>query len=115
MSFTIRIRGANSGPITHEYLCEEHGRFDATVERASAPDAVPCPECGVASPWSPSSAPAVHTQFVVSATQGRSAPKPHPDAMDTRMLAEGRKNDYRKQRKAVREKLRHERVKALLS
>lgn len=64
-------------------------------------------------PWT-ISAPAVHTQFVVSATQGKSASKPHKDAMDTRMLAEGRRNDFRKQRKAVREKRRQERLKALL-
>ena len=69
--------------------------------------------CSLASPWRISSAP-VHTQFVISATQGRDDPKPHPKAMDTRMLAEGRKNEFRRQRKKIREDERHARVKELL-
>jgi len=35
--------------------------------------------------------------------------------MDTRKLAEGRKNEYRAERKKLREELRHQRVKELLS
>lgn len=68
---------------------------------------------GRKSPWT-ISAPRVHTQFVVTASQGKSAPKPHRDAMDTRMLAEGRKKDFRQQRQQVREGLRQKRVSEML-
>ncbi len=69
--------------------------------------------CGHPSPFR-ISMPAVHTQFVVSATQGKSAPKPHREAMDTRPLAEGRKNEWRKHRKKLKEERRHQRVKEYL-
>jgi len=85
MTFTIRVRGATSGMIEHEYLCSVHGRFIANVSRADSPDVIPCkldPFCREQAWWSPSGAPAVHTQFVVSATQGKWEPKPHRLAMD---------------------------------
>lgn len=69
--------------------------------------------CACRSPWRVSM-PAIHTQFVVSATQGKAAPKPNPGAMDTRPLAEGRKNEYRAAREKLREERRHARVKELL-
>lgn len=128
MTFIIKVSGDSERLISHDYLCEVHGRFEQLVPQADPPDTVPCPfeidcdhagenhacVCGATAWWSPSSAPAVHTQFVVSATQGKSAPKPHRDAMDTRMIAEGRKNDYRAQRKQVREDARKRRVMELL-
>jgi hypothetical protein len=133
MTFIIKVRGG--GKITHDYLCEEHGRFEAVVDSADAPDVVPCPvtvasaafrlsdgvrvdgplKCGKPSPWSPSSAPAVHTQFVVSATQGKSSPKPHRMSMDTRPLGEGQKfHDWKKERKKLWEEKRQQRVAELL-
>lgn len=130
MTFTIKVRGG-TGLTLAEYLCPDHGRFEKLVERGASGDPapeLPCPapesedlgggfvrinRCGRTSPHV-ISAPAVHTQFVISATQGKSASKPHPEAMDTRMLAEGRKNDFRKQRKKLREERRHKRVKELL-
>jgi hypothetical protein len=81
---------------------------------------VPCSRdcgasCGLPSPWSPSSAPAVHTQFVVSATQGKSAPKPHETALDTRPLGEGQKfHDWKRDRKKIWEEKRKKRVMELL-
>lgn len=114
MSFVVKVRGAG-GSILHEYLCDEHGRFEQLVDRVESPDAVPCPTCGASSPWSPSSAPAVHTQFVISATQGKSAPKPHKMSMDHRPMAEGQKyGAWKRERKKLWEEHRHARVKALL-
>ncbi len=114
MTFIVKTRGAG-GLVVAEYRCPTHGVFEATVQRGpfgDAPDEQPC-ECGESSPWT-ISAPNMHTQFVITATQGKSDPKPHRDAMDTRELAEGRKNEFRRQRKKIREELRHKRVKALL-
>lgn len=114
MTFTIRIRGAG-GTIDHEYLCDTHGRFVASVSRADCPDSVQCPTCGLGSPWSPSSSPAVHTQFVVTASRGKNDPKPTPQSMDTRPLAEGQSyTEWRKERKKMWEVERHKRVKELL-
>lgn len=129
MAFVIKVRGG-TGLVLAEYLCPLHGRFELLVERdanGDPPDSTYCQapadfviegdlagRCGEVSPWT-ISAPAVHTQFVITASRGKNAPKPHPKAMDTRMLAEGRKNDFRKQRKKIKEEERHQRVKRLLS
>lgn len=134
MSFTIKVRSAG-GPMLAEYMCPEHGRFELVVprgENGDPPGTHPCVfaigadgsrdgdlvtwtevPCGMTADHV-ISAPAVHTQFVVSATQGKSAPKPHRDAMDTRLIAEGRKNEYKRQRKEVREAARKRRVMELL-
>jgi hypothetical protein len=114
VTFAIKVRGAG-GTILHEYLCDSHGRFEVLVDRVESPDEVPCPDCGSPALWSPSSAPSVHVQFVVSATQGKSDPKPHKRSMDTRSLGEGqRMSDWRKERKKVWEQERQERVKRML-
>lgn len=138
MTFVVKVRGAGQWKL-ESYRCPTHGVFEATVEKdanGNTPDAQPCPiidtldewvefngllevttreraECGRLSPWT-ISAPQVHTQFVISATRGRSDPKPHANAMDTRLIAEGRRKEFREQRKRVREEARHARVKALL-
>jgi hypothetical protein len=132
MSFVIKQRGSRGGFTLAEYLCPEHGRFEALVERDEnndPPGTAKCPRvvqlvavaeneysevaCSHISTWT-ISAPQVHTQFVITASRGKSDPKPHKDAMYTRMLAEGRKNEFRKQRKKIKEERRHARVKALL-
>lgn len=111
-AFTIRLRGAPSCYVAREYRCESHGTFSELSSPES--EAAPCPECGASAPRGVS-APAVHTQFVVTASQGRSAPKPHARSMDTRPLAEGQTyTSWRKERKKWREEDRHKRVKALL-
>lgn len=125
MTFIVKTRGAG-GFVVADYRCPHHGVFEATVQRTDsgdAPDTQECPVvvaddgiteyCEEPSPWT-ISAPRVHTQFVISATQGKSAPKPHRDAMDTRLIAEGRKNEYRAQRKKLKEERRHRRVMELL-
>lgn len=124
MTWTIKIRTSPGALMTADYECPVHGRFMATVKRdadGNPPDEAKCMEwlpgglsyCGEWSPWR-ISCPPVHTQFVVSATQGKAAPKPNADALDTRPLAEGRKNEWRAARKKLREERRHRRVKELL-
>ncbi len=129
MTFTVKVRGG-AGLLMAEYLCPVHGRFEQLVDRdanGDPPSSLPCPAavdfviegdlagvCRAAAPWTISSG-AVHTQFVVTASHGRNDPKPHPKAMDTRMLAEGRRKDFRLQRRKIREEERHARLKRFLS
>lgn len=121
MTWTLKVRTSPGALITADYECPEHGRFEALVSRddeGNPPADELCGShtgifCGRRSPWRVS-CPPVHTQFVVSATQGKSAPKPNADALDTRPLAEGRKNEWRAQRKKLREERRHARVKEYL-
>lgn len=125
MTFTMKIRTSPGAPMTADYFCPNHGPFEALVARevnGDPPEVAQCPRnstrfprqpCPAISYWRPS-APAVHTQFVVSAHQGKADPKPHRESNDTRPLAEGRRNDYRRARKKLREERRHARVKELL-
>jgi len=121
-TWAIKVRTSPGAPMTAQFECPYHGRFEATVQRDAAgdpPASFPCPgawadehdevQCGEPAEWR-ISAPGVHTQFVVSATQGKPAPKPHPYSMDHRKLAEGRRNDYKAERKKIREELRRQRV-----
>lgn len=125
MTFTIKVRSSPGSLITADFECPVHGRFEARVprdERGDPPATVPCESptnrlpqypCGLASYWR-IGAPPVHTQFVVSAYQGKADAKPHVETMDTRPLAEGRRNDFRAARKKIKEERRHRRVKELL-
>ncbi len=126
MTFAIKFNGRATsvgGTMRADYECPVHGRFEALVERdanGNPPDEAKCMTwltvtrfCGEWAPWRVSM-PAVHTQFVVSATQGKSAAKPHAEALDTRKLAEGRKKEWRLERKRLKEERRHKRVKELL-
>lgn len=125
MTWTLKVRTSPGSLITATFDCPVHGRFDAVAardEQGDPPATVPCPSashrfsslpCGLASYWRPT-APAVHTQFVISAHHGPADAKPHPEAMDTRPLAEGRKNEFRRARKKLREERRRKRVKELL-
>lgn len=129
MTFIVKTRG-DRGTMVAEYRCPFHGVFATRVQRddaGDAPNEQPCPAlfepdrpdldgvpCEFPSLWTPST-PAIHTQFVVSATQGKSDPKPHRMSMDTRPLAEGQRfHDWKKERKKLWEEKRHERVKELL-
>ncbi|MGE5803956.1 MAG: hypothetical protein ACM358_17055 [Gemmatimonadota bacterium] len=129
MTWTVKIRSSPGALMASDYECPVHGRFTATVARddkGDPPAAVHCQapadfimegdragRCGELSPWR-ISMPAVHTQFVVSASQGKPAPKPHREALDTRPLAEGRKKEWRLHRKKLKEERRHQRVKEYL-
>lgn len=143
IKFNGRSSSVGGGSMRADYECPTHGRFELLVERdtnGDPPGDAACPyretyprPTGVSSAYSAAppvrvgssrpcpdrcpwrvSMPAVHTQFVVSATQGKSAPKPHREAMDTRPLAEGRKNEWRKERKRLKEERRHKRIKEFL-
>jgi len=137
--FVIKVRSSPGSLITVDFECPVHGRFEARVPRGEdgdPPATWPCPSlawttrrakaisrsvaeryvgypCGLVAYWRPG-APAVHTQFVISAHRGPGDAKPHPEAMDTRPLAEGRRNEFRRARKKLREERRHKRVKELL-
>lgn len=99
--------------IALEFACPDHGRFDATHERSSAPDSMPCPQCGRDSPW------------VISAPMGRvklgevsrgKSDAPPPNVMDTRALGEGMPvSEWRAQREKQHNETRHRRVKEMAS
>ncbi len=85
--------------ICNEYMCPEHGRFDALVERDDS-DFAPCPvmyaiarlseleiRCGNRSPWC-ISAPLVKPQYG-AVSQGKVSSAPVPLALDTQALADG--------------------------
>lgn len=74
--WVMRTRGADGGTRPMEFCCPVHGRFEVDVPRGEDPDAVACgredvvsletyppqqvmERCGLSSPWSPSSAPAI--------------------------------------------------------
>jgi hypothetical protein len=85
--YTVRVRGAIGQAKAREYVCFQCGRFDAVVTDPP-PDFMTCPTCE----WPADrlvSAPPVHTQFVVSAVQGKREAKPHRMSMDTRSMGEG--------------------------
>lgn len=132
MAFTIKLRGASSGTIQHEYLCPVHGRFTADVPRADVPDEMPCPEseavgkaawspgvvlqklnrCGLTSPWSPSG---IATKIpLASFNRGKADAPPTPHALTTRDLAEGMPmSEWRAKRAKLREERRRKRVKEM--
>lgn len=111
--FVLKVSGGSSLTL-REYRCPTHGVFEELVPRDTG-DTFPCPTCALAAERV-FSAPAVHTQFVVSASGGRRDAKPHKFAMDTRPLAEGQSyTEWRKERHALFEEQRHKRVKELLS
>ena len=93
-----------------EFLCPTHDRFEALLSRP-APDATPCPECGVSSPWTPS-APRFHIPVGVVVTGG-SQERP-PNALDTRAIADGmpatewHKRERKKDRDATWSKIKRE-------
>ncbi len=116
--FTIKVRGG--GLVLREYRCPDHGVFEEMVPsetgdwyrcRKETPDG----ECLNWGERCFTSAPAVHTQFVVSGSQGKNDAKPHQLSMDTRPLAEGMPlKDWKAQRKTMWEGQRQKRVMELL-
>lgn len=141
MTFTIKISGDQSGTVLHDYLCPDHGRFEADVPRASVPDTVPCPHkvpgpsvwrmtraerradqekhlrggyvCGKPSPWSPS---AITCRVkLAEVTRGKVEKPPTPHALDTRDLAEGMPiNEWRAKRDKLRKERRRKQVREMM-
>jgi hypothetical protein len=95
MTFSIKVRGAR-GLVLADFRCPEHSVFEALADRDA--DAIACPACGASSPWSPA---AVFGRVqLVSAVQGKAAPKPHKMSLDLRDVGEGRSlNDWKKERR----------------
>lgn len=90
MTWTLRERGDTGGTVRLEYLCPEHGRFEADVSRASSPDAMGCPvvSCEEVSPWSPSGVVGRVKQGEV--VQGKADERPADKyVMDTSVIADG--------------------------
>jgi len=99
----MRVRGDSSGRILSEFLCTEHGRFDALVSRDA--ETTTCPTCGANSSWTPS-APLSRVRLG-EVTRGKFEAPQHPGHLDTRALADGMPlNEW----KAHRDKLRKERL-----
>ena len=109
MTFTIRVRGAPSQPITQEFECPDHGRFTATAPRDTesmpCPEEILCPEgcpdewvpCGLASPWV-ISAPMGRVN-IAEVSRGKSDGPPTEAYMSTRSLFEGQSmQEWRDQR-----------------
>lgn len=90
MSWIRKFRGDNTAPITSDYDCAEHGRFEATLPRVGgeAPDTTPCPTCGAPATWCvPSPRGRVKPGEVV---QGKVMEYPPEQVcLDTRPLADG--------------------------
>lgn len=121
MTFIIRTRGAPR-PVTHDFLCPEHGPFTALVD--SADDTAPCPRrivedyhgvpvpaaCAKPSPWSPQTAPPMRMRRV-EATRGNHDRAEHKGWLDTSNLEEGQDfSDWQADREAVHEELRKDLV-----
>lgn len=111
--YTIRIRGGSS-LVSRDYQCATCDvTFDDTVTNPP-PATIVCPVCSGPAQLT-ISAPAVHTLFTVGVTRGRNDAKPHPDAMDTRAIAEGQPiHEWKAERKKVWEQDRKRRLKEML-
>lgn len=113
MTWRINIRGATTQSALAEYLCPEHGVFEATVERPP-PDDRPCPECGATSPWTITSAPLGKVR-AVEVVRGKWEKPEKKTYLDTRELGEGMELDeWREKRKAIRDEQRWRETKELL-
>ena len=132
MSFTIKVRTLPGSPMMAEYECDDHGRFDALVERDHAGDPPawqPCPvRCRDGAPGAESaelwqllcmnpaplaiSAPKVARDSVpaYAAVRGGDTER-RPGMLDTRPLAEGMSTkEWRKQQDAGRQERRHQQL-----
>jgi len=114
MTFRIIVRGSPR-PVRHDFLCPVHGHFTALVD--SGTDEKLCPArgndgnwCGVVSPWSPRSSPAMRVRRV-EATRGNHEKAEHKGWLDTTNLEEGQPwEEFEAERDAVAEELRKEQV-----
>lgn len=132
MTWTIKERPHVAGvPITADYECPVHGRFEVLTERdanGDPPDAVPCPSetedanfpyeyddgdaaeliCGMPSPWR-ISAPGIKRDSVpcYAAVKGGDTER-RPGMLDTRPLAEGMsRKEWKTKQTAARNDRRH--------
>jgi hypothetical protein len=120
MTFTIKVRG--SAPMVAEYVCPQHGRFSATVDRDANGDPPATQACTVLCeddnfPYEDPEECGFESEWVISApigrvkrgeaSQGKYEPPPHAGYMDTRALGEGQSLDeWRADRAKVRQEQR---------
>lgn len=111
MTYTVRIRGAGGNRMA-DYMCPEHGIFDALVARDPMPDDQPCPTCGATSPWS-IGAPLYKPQRG-AVSQGKVQKSERATWTDTSDLGDGMPlGEWKKKRAKVWEAERHKRVKEM--
>jgi hypothetical protein len=133
MTYTVKTRGAG-GLVVAEYLCPEHGRFEAMVQRdenGDPPAEQPCPFiiaererwdegrhededtlCEDPSPWT-ISAPKqkVLTVKPTAAVRGGDMKERPPWMLDTRPLAEGMKySEWKKKQADLSRTRRHKQL-----
>lgn len=116
MTFTIRIRGDSTRPVLAVYTCEEHGPFDAEVQRepnGDTPDEVPCVECSAPATWTPSAVMGKVKAWEV--VRGKYEKPERPTYLDTRELGEGQSyDDFKAKRAKVWDEKRWRETKELL-
>ncbi len=107
MTFKITIRGTPSPTTLADYHCDACGRFELSVERINgeAPDAQPCPGCGLVAMWC-ISAPLARVN-PIEAVKGKWTKPERSTYTDTRNVGEGQAlYDWREDRAKVWEEKR---------
>lgn len=99
--------------ILGDYMCPEHGVFEALLA-SPLPDATSCPACGSSSSWVPS---AVFGKVkLAEATRGKCEKPPGPGFLDTRDLGEGMDhNEWEERRDKQRDERRRQALKELMT
>lgn len=94
--------------ILADFLCDEHGPFEARAP--SDVDAVACPICGLSSPWLPT--PIIGRVKLGSVSFGGVEKAPTPYHLDTTDLAEGMPmGEWKERRRKVWREWRHKKLK----
>ncbi len=106
MTFTIRIRGASTQPITLDFLCPNCGPCIATVDDRDC-DGIPCPDnCGNIAER------VISAPFVgavkASVVRGPVSRPDSPMYLNTRKLGEGQSlSEFKAERRKLYEERRH--------
>ena len=78
----------------------DDGELQLVGHHAPGPVQLTAERCNASSPWTPS--PVFGRMQLVTASQGKSDPKPHKMSMDLREVGEGRSlNDWKKERRKM--------------
>lgn len=85
MTWTLKVRGAHSQPMTQDFLCDDCGPFYATTDRDATE--APCPDCGKPGQWVISMPKSV--SVAASVVRGPVARPESKMFLDTRELGEG--------------------------
>ncbi len=99
MTWTVKVRGAHSQPISRDFLCDECGPFSAIVEDRDA-ETHPCPDCSKPAPIADS--PVMGRVRLIEAVKGRWEKPAKATYLDTRDLGEGQDvDDFRAKRRKL--------------